>query len=116
MRGPRKYTVLDYLVLLKHQHTHRSSGGEAAGRGGMIGEKNRRLGKYESLVLHASVKILFYRTWEPLNNLQYRNVMGGFTCYLAKSNMGDSIPSVLEGFDFFKKLSKISKCSQNQNL
>lgn len=51
----------------------RSSRKETTGKGGKNGLKKRWLGRWESVVLHASVKILFGKTWEPGNNLQHKN-------------------------------------------
>lgn len=76
MKGLRKYTVpgpLSTEVLLQCKYTCRSSSEEEAGRGEKNSWKRRTLGGYKSfLVLHASIKILFCKTWEPLSNVQHR--------------------------------------------
>lgn len=76
MKGPRKPTVpgpLSTKVLLQYKCMCRSSSEEEAGRGEKNSWKKRILGGYKSsLVLHASVKMLFCKTWEPLNNVQHR--------------------------------------------
>ena len=51
-------------------------------------------------MLCATDKILFCRTWEPLNNLEHRSARVRFTCQFMGNKVRSAIPSVMEGFDF----------------